>query len=130
LTPSGDRTILTHREGSAVHPDKPWFGPIRSIGKAIVPLTWQGYGLTVALFLGFGLLRLEADLIRRSIAMALVVVAYGAVVILTWGDPESASPPNWRAALFNRGTLLWLAMLVAIVAAMTAAGFYGARPLH
>ena len=103
---------------------------MRSFGKAAVPLTWQGYVVTVAFLLGFGLLRLEADLVRRSIATALVVVAYGAIVILTWDDPESDAPPDWRAALFNWGTLVWLLVLVAIAAAMAAAGFYGARPLH
>lgn len=103
---------------------------MRSIGKATVPLTWQGYAVTVALVLGFGLLRLEADLVRRAIATALVVVAYGAIVVLTWGDPESGAPADWRAALFNRGTLVWLLVLAVIAAAMVAAGLHGARPLH
>jgi hypothetical protein len=103
---------------------------MRSFGKAAAPLTWQGYAITFAFLLGLGLLRLEADLIRRSIATALVVAAYGAVVILTWGDPASDAPRNWRRALFNQGTLVWLMVLAAIAAAVVAAGFYGARPLH
>jgi multisubunit Na+/H+ antiporter MnhC subunit len=96
----------------------------------MVPLRWQGYAITFAFLLGLGLLRLEADLVRRSIATALVVVAYGAVVILTWGDPESDAPPDWRRALLNRGTLVWLLVLAVIATAMVVAGFYGARPLH
>ena len=46
--------------------NKPWFGPIPSIGKAIIPVSWEGYVVTVAFVLGMGLLTLEGDLTRRS----------------------------------------------------------------
>ena len=70
-------------------PNKRWFGPMPSFGKAIVPVSWEGYAVTVALLLGFGLLKLVGDPLRRAIALALIVAAYGAVVFLTWGnDPD------------------------------------------
>lgn len=69
--------------------NKPWFGPIPSIGKAIIPVSWEGYAVTIALVLGIGLLKLETDPIRRAIALALLAAAYGLVVFLTWSnDPD------------------------------------------
>ena len=65
---------------------KPWFGPMPLIGKAICPVSWEGYAVTVAFVLGLGLLKLVDDLARRSIAMALLAAAYGAVVFMTWGN--------------------------------------------
>ena len=60
-----------------------------SIGKAIIPVSWEGYAVTVALVLGLGLLKWVDDLPRRSIALVLLVAAYGAVVFLTWSnDPD------------------------------------------
>ena len=69
--------------------NKPWFGPIPSIGKAICPVSWEGYAVTVALVVGVGLLRLVDDPARRTIAFALLVGAYCAVALLTWSnDPD------------------------------------------
>ena len=65
---------------------KPWFGPIPSIGKAVVPVSWEGYAVTVAFVLGLGLLKLVDDPVRRSIALALLIASYGAVVFLTWSN--------------------------------------------
>jgi asparagine N-glycosylation enzyme membrane subunit Stt3 len=72
-----------------VRRNKPWFGPLPSIGKAVIPVSWEGYAVTVAFVLGLGLLKLVDDLPRRTIAMALLAAAYGAVVFLTWrNDPD------------------------------------------
>lgn len=106
-----------------VRRDKPWFGPIPSIGKAICPVSWEGYAVTVALLLGMLLLGLEGDLTRRSIAIALLASAYGAIVILTWGDPEGPVSRDWRETLWNWQTLLWLAVLLALAAAFVAASY-------
>ena len=103
--------------------DKPWFGPMRSIWKAAVPVSWEGYTVTVAFLLGMILLGLESDPTRRSLAIALLVVAYFAVVCLTWEDPEAGGGLNWRAALFNWRTLAWVAFLVVLGGAIIAAGY-------
>jgi hypothetical protein len=76
----------------------------------------------VAFFLGMALLNLEADLTRRSIAGALLVAAFCAVVILTWGDPDG-EVRGWRETLFNRQTLVWLGVLVVLAALIAAASF-------
>jgi peptidoglycan/LPS O-acetylase OafA/YrhL len=52
-------------------------------------VSWEGYAVTVALVLGMGLLKWVDDPVRRAIALALLVAAYGAVVFLTWSnDPD------------------------------------------
>jgi hypothetical protein len=94
-----------------------------SIGKAVVPVSWEGYAVTVAFVLGLGLSRLAPDPIRRAIAMALIVAAYGAVVILTWENPDAEAGRGWRATLWNRQTLVWLGVLLVIAAACVAAGY-------
>lgn len=69
--------------------NKPWFGPIPSIGKAMCPVSWEGYAVTVAFLLGMVLLKLVDDVARRAIAMTLLAAAYGAIVVLTWSrDPD------------------------------------------
>ena len=69
--------------------NKPWFGPMPSVWKVAVPLCWEGYAVTVAFVLALGLMKLVDDPIRRAIAMALLVAAYGAIVCLTWSsDPD------------------------------------------
>jgi peptidoglycan/LPS O-acetylase OafA/YrhL len=108
-----------------VRREKPWFGPIPSIGKAICPVSWEGYAVTVAFLLGMLLLGLESDLIRRSLALALLAAAYCALVILTWGDPDSEDRQGWRETLLNWQTLVWLAVLVALAAAMVTASYQG-----
>jgi len=109
-----------------VRPNKPWFGPIPSIGKAACPISWEGYAVTVAFVVGLALLRLESDVIRRAIALALVIAAYTAIVILTWGDPEGAVVRRgWRETFWNRYTLVWLAVLLLLAGALIAAGFVG-----
>ncbi len=124
--------------------DKPWFGPIPSIGKAICPVSWEGYAVTVAFVLGLVLLALEGDPNRRAIAMALLAAAFCAVVVLTWGDPDGPAGRDWRATLWNWQTLVWLAVLLLLAAAFVAASYAcggcyhmpvpglhaGARPLH
>jgi cyclic lactone autoinducer peptide len=84
-------------------------------------VSWEGYAVTVAFLLGMALLQLEGERTRRAIAMALVAVAYCAVVVLTWGDPDSGVRQHWRETLFNRQTLVWLAVLLALAAAFVAA---------
>ena len=104
--------------------NKHWFGPIPSIGKAICPVSWEGYAVTVAFLLGLLLLKLVDDLTRRSIAFALMAAAYSAIVILTWGgDSDSRVRRSWRETLWNRQTLVWLAVLVVLAAACVAAGY-------
>lgn len=72
-----------------VRRNKPWFGPIPSIGRAICPVSWEGYLATVALVLGLALLKFVDDNTRRAIAAALLAAAYVAVVFLTWSrDPD------------------------------------------
>jgi hypothetical protein len=61
-----------------------------SIWKVAVPLCWEGYAVTLAFVLGLGLLKLVEDPIRRAIAAALIVAAYGAVVFLTWSNEPDA----------------------------------------
>ena len=69
--------------------NKPWFGPMPYIGKAICPVSWEGYAVTVALVVGVGLMRFVDDPVRRVIALTLVVGAYCAVLLLTWSkDPD------------------------------------------
>lgn len=102
--------------------NKPWFGPIPSIGKAVIPVSWEGYVVTLAFVLGLGLLQLEVDRIRRSIAMALIIAAYAVVVFLTWEDPDAEGRRGWRETLWNRGTLVWLLVMLAFVAAYAVAG--------
>ena len=112
-----------------MRPNKPWFGPIPFLWKAVSPISWEGWTVTIAFLLGMGLLRVEPDLTRRSIALALVAAAFSAIVILTWGDPDSDVRPSWRETLFNRRTLVWLglfALFAAVfLAACIAAAFYG-----
>jgi hypothetical protein len=91
------------------------------------PLSWEGWAVTLAFLLGMGLLRLEPDLTRRSIALALSAAAFCAIVVLTWGDPGSDVRPSWRETLLNRQTLVWLGFLLLLAAACVAAGFYGYR---
>ena len=102
--------------------DKPWFGPMRSLWKAAVPVSWEGYTVTVAFLLGMILLGLESDPTRRSIAIALLVAAYFAVVCLTWEDPEAERGLDWRLAFFNWRTLVWVAFLAVLCGAIIAAG--------
>jgi hypothetical protein len=73
-----------------VRRNKPWFGPMLSIGKVIVPVSWEGYVVSLALLLGIVLLKLYAhDTVRGAIAFALMVAAYVALVFLTWSkDPD------------------------------------------
>jgi hypothetical protein len=112
-----------------VRRDKPWFGPMRSIWKAAVPVSWEGYAVTVAFLLGFMLMRLVADLNRRAIATALLVAAYGAIVFLTWEDPDAEVRLGWRERLWNRGMLAslggWLVFAAVLVAAAYAASMWG-----
>ena len=69
--------------------DKRWFGPMPALWKAAVPVSWEGYVVTIAFVMSLPLLKLAGDPIRASIAFTLIVVAYGAIVWLTWGpDPE------------------------------------------
>jgi drug/metabolite transporter (DMT)-like permease len=103
--------------------NKPWFGPIPSIGKAIIPVSWEGYAVTVAFVVGLGLLPLESDPTRRSIALALLAAAYCVVVILTWGDTDAEVRPGRRETLFNKQTLVWLAFLLVLTAALAAAAY-------
>jgi hypothetical protein len=73
-----------------VRRNKPWFGPFPLLRKAVCPVSWEGYAVTVAFLLGMALMRLEADLTRRAIAIALLAAAYAAVVFLTWSnDPDA-----------------------------------------
>ena len=76
-------------EALTVRRDKPWFGPMLSIGKVIVPVSWEGYVVTIALLVGMVLLKLYVhDPIRGSIAFGLMIAAYLAIVLLTWSkDP-------------------------------------------
>ena len=68
--------------------DKRWFGPMPSLWTAIVPVSWEGYVVTVALIVSLPLLKLVGDPVRAAIAFSLIVVAYGAIVWLSWGpDP-------------------------------------------
>ena len=69
--------------------DKPWFRPMPSIGKMIVPVSWQGYVLTIALLLGMALLKVYVhDVVRAAIAFWLMIAAYLAIAYLTWSkDP-------------------------------------------
>jgi hypothetical protein len=54
----------------------------------IWPRTWQGVAVTLGLVAGLVMLKLEPDRPRGAIAFALIVVAYGAIVYLTWGRDE------------------------------------------
>ncbi len=66
-----------------------WFGPMPSILKLAVPVSWEGYAVTVVFVLGFAPLKMVDDPIRRAIAMALWMTGYCAVVFLTWSnDPD------------------------------------------
>jgi cobalamin synthase len=95
-----------------------------SIGKAIIPVSWEGYAVTVAFVLGFvGLIKFVANPIRGPIALTLWVAAYGAIVFLTWEDPDADGRRGWRETLFNRQTLVWLAGLLVLAAAFAAAGY-------
>jgi len=105
-----------------VRPDKPWFGPSPITRNPFFPLRWEGWVAIVAFLLGTMLLRLEPDLVRRGFAEALVMAAFCAIVILTWGDPDSDGLPHWRETLFNRQTLVWLGVLLVLGAAIAAAG--------
>lgn len=86
-------------------------------------MSWEGYTVTVAFLLGMLLLRLEGDITRRGIAMALLAAAYCAVVVLTWGDPDSEGGRSWRETLWNWHTLVWLAVLLAFAATFVAASY-------
>lgn len=61
----------------------PWFGPKRHLGWGWAPCSWQGW-LATAVFLG-ALVPL-AVLPRRPWLVAVLVVAYGVVIVAT-GDP-------------------------------------------
>ena len=87
------------------------------------PISWEGYVVTVAFVLSMGLINLEGDLTRRSIAAALLVAAFCAVVVLTWGDPDRAGRPSFRETLWNWQTLVWLLVLLALGAAVAAASY-------
>jgi small-conductance mechanosensitive channel len=76
----------------------------------------------VVFFLGMALLNLEPDLTRRSIAGVLLIAAFCAVVVLTWGDPDG-EVRGWRETLFSRYTLLWLGVLVLLAVAIAAASY-------
>ena len=53
------------------------------------PVSWEGWAATIAFLMGLLLLRLEGDLTRRAIAIALLAAAYCALVLLTWSnDPD------------------------------------------
>jgi hypothetical protein len=92
----------------------------------------------LAFLLGMGLLRLEPDVTRRGIAFLLIVAAFCAVVVLTWGDPDSDGLPHWRETLWNRQTLVWLGVLLVLGVSIAAASYVGcggcyhrpAGPLH
>ena len=87
--PKGALSFLSKAERLTVRRNKPWFGPIPSIGKAIVPVSWEGYAVTGALLVGIVLLPLVGDRQREIIAFTLLVAAYCAVVFLTWSnDPD------------------------------------------
>jgi hypothetical protein len=110
-------------ESLTVRRDKPWFGPMRSIGKAAVPLCWEGYAVTVAFLLGFLSMRLVDDPNRRAIATALLVAAYGVIVFLTWEDPDAEVRRGWRERFWSRQTLVWLGVWLAIAAACVFAAY-------
>jgi hypothetical protein len=54
----------------------------------IWPRSWQGIAVTLALVAGFVMLKLEPHRTQGAIAFALIVVAYGVIVYLTWGRDE------------------------------------------
>jgi hypothetical protein len=89
-----------------------------------MPLSWEGYAVVVAFLLGMFLLQLEADPIRRGIAGVLLMAGFCAVVVLTWGDPDG-EVRGWRETLFNRQTLVWLAVLLVLGGAIAAASYVG-----
>jgi hypothetical protein len=91
--------------------------------RAAVPLCWEGYTVTVAFLLGMALLRLVDDLNRRAIATALLVAAFGAIVFLTWEDPDAEVRRGWRERLWNRGTLVWLVVWLVFAAVAVFAGY-------
>ena len=93
------------------------------IGKAMVPVSWEGYAVTVAFVLGLGLLKLVDDLNRRAIAVALLVAAYGVIAFLTWDDPDAEVRLSWRERLWNRQTLVWLAVWLVFGAVCVFAGY-------
>ena len=104
--------------------NKPWFGPIPSIGKWFFPVSWEGYAVTGAFALGVALLAFVDDPIRRAIAIALLAAAFGAVVFLTWRRPDAEVRRDWRETLWNRRArtwLVWLVLLLALMAAIAAA---------
>jgi disulfide bond formation protein DsbB len=99
----------------------------------MIPLCWEGYAVTIALVLGFGLLQLEGDPARRAIAMALLVAAYGAVVFLTWSNDSDSDLPDlevrrgWQRGIFSRRTLAWLIASLVFAAVFVAAGYGAAK---
>jgi hypothetical protein len=108
--------------------DKPWFGPTRWtpspwFWRPIVPVSWEGYAVTVALVLGMALLRLEGDATRRSIAIVLLAAAFCAIVVLTWSDPDAEVSRSWSETLRSWRTLVSLALMLAFAAAFVAAVF-------
>ena len=69
--------------------NKPWFGPIPSLGKLVCPVSWEGYAATVVFVLGIGASKQVEDPTWRAVALALVAAGYCAVVLLTWDrDPD------------------------------------------
>jgi hypothetical protein len=99
---------------------------MRSIWKVAVPVSWEGYAVTVAWFLGMSLLQLEGDLARRSIAITLLVAAYGVIIFLTWADPEGEDR-SWREMLWSRQTVVTLVVLVLFAAVFIGAVYLACR---
>ena len=91
--------------------------------KPIMPVSWEGYAVIVALLLGMALLRLEGDPVRRAIATVLLAAAFCAIVALTWDDPDAEVRRSWRETLWNWHTLASLALMLAFAAVFVAAVF-------
>jgi hypothetical protein len=106
-----------------VRRNKPWFGPIPFLGKGFVPVCWEGCAVTVAFGLGLGLLTMVRAPIQRSVAMALVVVAFGAIVLLTWEDPDTAARRGWRDRLLNKQTAIGSGLMLLLFAAIMATAY-------
>ncbi len=112
--------------------DRPWFGPAPRLLKAAAPLTWEGWTVTVAFLMGLMLMRLVEDPLRRAIATGLVVLAYGAIVCLTWGDPDTGERLDWRRALWSRQAPVTLTVVLAVAAALVGTAYFAAThaPVH